>query len=370
MVRMLRRATRRTPIAIDVGHGGVRAVQLERNGEGWRVVRAARYEGDASDDPNGPSAEDLERRLRACLGQAEFHGRKVHLVLSSPDVECHALELPAALCSQPESQVAAVVRSEILRLEGDTESDNGSDVQVAHWTLPPCARAGPNTLGVAVNRGLIGRALQACDKVRLDCRRVDVAAAALGRLGAALHTWEPDEVWGVLDVGHRQTRLVLCVGEVPVLVRTAGTGGGAWTRRIVESLEISQRAAEIHKREHGLALPRSSRTKSGPGHTRSELGSMLFGALRSDLNALAAEVKRSYEYILSCYAPKKAADLVLVGGGAALGNLPEYLSRELGIPVRLASEYVADQSCRIRCDAAAQLRFDVLALATGMAIAS
>ena len=74
--------------------------------------------------------------------------------------------------------------------------------------------------------------------------------------------------------------------------------------------------------------------------------------------------------IVRGYERQETAELVLEGVGPAMGSKTEYLSRELGIPVRLASEYVADQSCRIRCDAAAQLRFDVLALATGMAIAS
>jgi Tfp pilus assembly PilM family ATPase len=213
----------------------------------------------------------------------------------------------------------------------------------------------------------------------------------------------------VLDLGERQTRLVLCLGNVPVLARTAGTGGLAWTERIGRELQISPKAAEVHKREHGIALtgrgvrqsspaaveevsgtpklagpatdpdprldhsPRrehaasrdlkgesaSSAPEAHASAPRAQLSSLLLGCLRSELTAIAAEVKRSYEYVLSCYqspgseGKRSPADLILVGGGAAMRNLPEFLRFALGIPVRRASDYLRDEPTRLRCSGVA-----------------
>jgi Tfp pilus assembly PilM family ATPase len=133
-------------------------------------------------------------------------------------------------------------------------------------------------------------------------------------------------------------------------------------------LDISLKSAEVQKREHGSALrPQGvGRRKGDP--PPDELGSILHGILRCDLKDLATEVKRSYEYILSCYPPKQAADLVLVGGGAALRSLPEFLSEALGISVRPASSYVDGEMCRLRYASGKQNPLEVFGLAVGLAL--
>ena len=60
-------------------------------------------------------------------------------------------------------------------------------------------------------------------------------------------------------------------------------------------------------------------------------------------------------------------DLVLVGGGAAMRNLPEFLSDALGIPVRRASDYLNRSTCRVSYEAQQPERFDDYALAIGLA---
>jgi Tfp pilus assembly PilM family ATPase len=166
------------------------------------------------------------------------------------------------------------------------------------------------------------------------------------------------------------------LGESPVLIRNTGTGGREWTQRIAEALQLSIGAAEIQKRTHGIALTgrpaaADSLQRICMGETadpvRNEIGSLLLGALRSDLNDLAAEVKRSYEYALSCYPGRHAGDLVLVGGGAGLRNLPEYLAGVLGITVRKASSYLSESDCRLNYGTDEGHPLEAFAAAVGLA---
>jgi Tfp pilus assembly PilM family ATPase len=209
-------------------------------------------------------------------------------------------------------------------------------LETAYWRLPGEARSAssvPNVLGVAVSTARIMERLESARRLRLCCTLVDAAAAALGRLGARLHTASADQVWGILDLGDRQTRLILCIEDTPVLIRSVGTGGRVWTQRISESLQVGTKAAEVLKREHGLE--------------EAVVGPMLAGVLRKELQPIAVEIKRSYEYALSCYPQRRAGDLILVGGGAALPHLDRFLQGLLGIAVRRAGAYLGDPQCRL-----------------------
>jgi Tfp pilus assembly PilM family ATPase len=153
-----------------------------------------------------------------------------------------------------------------------------------------------------------------------------------------------------------------------VLVRNAGSGQHVWGERIADALQVSVDAAEVHKRDHGIAMTGRG-VRHGSEHTPSrELASILLSALRAELNDLASEIKRSYEYVLGCYPGRRAADLVLVGGGATVKNLPEYLGEALGIPVRRASDYLGKESCRLQHVSGKRFPLEKLACAVGLAI--
>ncbi len=208
----------------------------------------------------------------------------------------------------------------------------------------------------------------ACRDADLVCTQVDAAAAALARFGYLAAEWSGDLVWGLLDFGFRQTRLILCVDDLPVLVRHAGTGGQAWTKRVAEELQVSPKTAEFHKREAGIELVGRGVRGDAAAAPRSELGAILTGILRSDLNAIAAEVKRSYEYVLSCYPSRRAGGLLMVGGGAALRNLPEFLTNALGIPVDRASRHAKSEASRLDVAKCREEDIDELAVSIALAI--
>ncbi len=355
-------SARLTPIGLDVGSGGVRAAQLRRSGDDWTVVHIAHCERPITDGEEERS--DVERQILTCLGQAEFSGRRASVALSAPDVEFHALDLPAAILTQSDESASRVVRSEVLRLTNKPDDQ----IETGHWSLPPTKVTGPTVIGAAVDHEAIDQMLRVCERTRLQCMRIDTAATSLCRLGCLLNMWEPSQLWGILDIGQRQARLTLCLDDVPVLVRTTGAGGRAWTEWIAESLEISVKAAEIQKREHGLAPPRGNMGRRVEDTPAAEVRSILGSILRGNLKDLAGEIQRSYEYVLSCYPSHKAGDLILVGGAAALKNLPELLADALGIPVRMASSYLASDTCRLRHASSKQNPLEVFGLAVGLAV--
>jgi len=360
MIAPLERSLKRLPIGIDIGETGVRAVQLLRAENRYETVRVAQSDWPAVECAREKPAQNVAEHIRRCMAQAEFRGRSVVTAVNTPDLEFHTLELPQAKASEIEQ----VVRWEVERL-----TTARGEQEIRHWRLPFTKAAAPSAIGVATPRAVALDLHATCRSAGLVCEGVDAAATALCRFGRALNDWSADIVWGMLDLGYRETRLVLCVDDVPVLVRQAGRGGHYWTERIAESLQTSTKTAEVQKRDHGLAPPAREGSSAEECAARSSnLGSILLGILRSDLNDLASEVKRSYEYVLSCYPQRHVGGLVLTGGGAAMRNLPEFLGETLGIPVKRASAFLPEPRCRVQYATGKQNPLELFALAAGLAM--
>lgn len=407
MISLLKAPRKLTPIGLDIGANGVRAVQLVRTGDRAQagsarfvVMASASTERErASTDLDDalPAREELARLLRRSLEKGRFRGRHTCAVLNPPALEFHTLELPVPVLGDGHSpavvesrETAEIARQEVARLSdgsGESGQVDAAHAESGHWLLPPTSAPAPNAIGVTAVGEAVAQTLGACTDAGIVCTCVDAGAAALARLGTILNAWRTDQVWCVLDVGHTETRLVLCVDEVPVLVRRAGSGARAWTERIAEALQLSVASAEVHKREHGIAFPKRGVSEAVRGvrapewhcsravaprgldrTPRNDVASILFGALRKELKDLASQIKRSYEYALSCYPRRQAAGLVLVGGGAALRHLPEFLNDALGIPVRRASEYLGEPTCRLSFDEERSGRLELLASAVGASV--
>jgi Tfp pilus assembly PilM family ATPase len=298
------------------------------------------------------------------LKSGSFRGRSVVTALNPPEVEFHVLEVPKAAL-QDVANAHQVIHWEIGRLT----SLSTDQIETRHWLLPSRQGTTASAIGVSVTRDTVTRLLRICSESRLACASVDTGATAIHRFGTMLRHWPQDEIWGLLDLGARQSRLVLSLGETPILIRHVGSGGQAWTERIAENLQISASTAEIQKKSHGIALAAHREGRRNPeAASHDEVAGLLLGALRGELNEMATEIKRSYEYVLGSYLGKRASDLVLVGAGAAMPNLAGFLGGVLGITVRPASHYLSMPECRLQMDASTKEHVEDFAVAIGLAI--
>jgi len=362
---MLELKNKTTPIGLDFGSSGVRAVQLQQRGGVWEVIRIARSElAPAGDGPRQRDASELTERLRQCLRGEQFRGRVAAAALQTPDVEVHALELPAAVVTGSDSETREVVLWELSRLMKVPPEK----VEVDFWLLPETKSAGPNAIGVCARRRPVLDTLALCGALGLTCSRVDAVPTALQRFALHLRRWKQRDVWGILDVGFQRSRLIVSVGAVPVLTRDVGAGGRVWTEHIADALQVSAKTAEVQKCEHGIARAGRGVRQGEDGPPAAELAGIIYQALRGHLADLAAEVKRSYEYILSRYGVAEAGDLVLVGGGACLARLDEFLAQSLGITVKCAGAYLEEPGCSLQFASAQGLRLERLAVAIGTAL--
>ena len=365
------------PIGMDVGEAGLRLVQLQDDADGLSIYRSAVWTAplptpatapaQAESTPERPpdagssscNADAIEEHASHFVAQSGFAGRSTVTSLCVPVIETHALELPTADNVTDSQELLKAATWEIHRL---TALDK-TDLQTAIWPLPETQRSKATYMGIAVPQAQVQRRLDLCAAARLECSKVDVAACALAGLIWRLRARPPKQVWGILDLGDRLTRLAICVDDTPVIIRSLEIGGRRWTEAIAAALQVSETTAERNKREFGLAAGAENQTASGE-----ELSALILGILRSDVQRMSLELERSYEYVLQCYPTHTPGALILVGGGARMNGLDQYLAGQLGIESLPVSRCASRETESLISGLRGHDSLEICALACGLSL--
>lgn len=121
----------------------------------------------------------------------------------------------------------------------------------------------------------------------------------------------------VVDIGGVDTSFMIVKNNLPLFLRRISFSSTRLTEAIMENSEkndVSFDEIESVKKEQGLS-------------------EKLFSYMRSDLEKLIAEIKRSIEYYNSAFEETRIDKIYLLGGGSQLKELNNVLSRELKLEV-------------------------------------
>lgn len=320
-------------VALDVGTCSLRAVQLVRKTDGYHVYHWLNVETDPT-SPDPPPV-DVAGHLKVAFGPGAFKGRKVGLALAPPDVEYRLLDVPATLMTRKAGELR-----EALQVELDRQLPwPAAESEVSAWPVLPAINGMVSTMVAAARTQAVQKYLDVLEARRLECRLADVVPNALGRLRAAqpAASHGENQVWGVLDMGFKACRLYLMLGDSPVYARVLRAGGRELTETLARALRVEFSVAEQYKRLYGIK-PTDRGVRSvvgGLGRVNEEaLPGMLHAILAKTLETLAADIERSFRFVLDRHNPSGMGLLYLVGGGARLRGLPQVLGQALGIEVR------------------------------------
>ncbi len=129
----------------------------------------------------------------------------------------------------------------------------------------------------------------------------------------------------IVDVGSVVTNISVVVNSIPILNRSIDVGGLTITKAIANSLNVTMARAEQFKYDIGMDPERK-----GQGSVPA--------TIETTLTPIVDEIK----YSLNLYknqGQKEVEKVILTGGSAMLLNLPEYLSRALGMRVFLGDPW-------------------------------
>ena len=107
----------------------------------------------------------------------------------------------------------------------------------------------------------------------------------------------------------------------PIVSGTAPCGGEQITKIIADAIGVTEREAIIIKSRYGLAVSKKQ--------------AQITAALKPIINLLIREIRRTIRYYEERSQTKsEIAQIVMMGGGANMPGLADYLTSELRVPVR------------------------------------
>jgi len=293
----------------------------------------------------------LGERLARLIGQGSFSGQNVGVVLSSAQVQFHALRVPEAALHQSGETLQQALRWEVAR-ETRTEPQ---ELQVRHWPLA-CGRSqAPNVVAVALPNQRAEAWINRLRPWGLRLTRLDVAPCAHVRLASLLWPPAPHDLWCVLDLGRRYGTLTVALGNVPAYIRSIQTCTEHWEQIVSDALDVPLALADHLLRTCGIkprnrdsrVLPDRPIAAAEPSHDEGspalrapagslpetdELPGVLFGVLGEMLTLLTRDVERCLSYALQSFPESSATRVVLAGGGARLQGLTHYMESVLSLP--------------------------------------
>lgn len=162
----------------------------------------------------------------------------------------------------------------------------------------------------------------------LKDHRIDPAVLGIPELllTYALERCAPTDAgtYAVVDIGHEYTRVLVLDQRQPTVARSVQFGGKQLTEAIAERFNGTFEQAENLKENRAAIM--------GPDDAPTDNQRILSECLTDALRPFVRDLRRTFQ---SLYARSriKIDEIFVCGGTSLLGNLPEHLSQEFGVPV-------------------------------------
>ncbi len=316
-------------LGVDIGTGGVKVVELTLENDRPRLTTYGYAEVPfAQNDFSLASNEaKIEQILQRVCKEAGVKAKKViaalpasevfHTIISIPMPASATEDLRPAIEAQAkkvfplpvEEMVldSVVLDKEALKNAGKQEGADGARDKYIKIFLTGAPKV------------LIQKYLDLFGKAGLELVSLETEIMSLVR---ALVSEEEAQIM-IVDIGARRTNVLISDGGIPYLTRGIKGGGEDITKALAKGMGISEKEAEVAKRDLGLG------------------SSTLPKPLQDALQPIVHEMK----YALQMYADQAFHDhkdvekILITGGSAHLPGIDPYLTSALNINVYIANPW-------------------------------
>jgi len=318
-VRWLGRA-RRTPIGIDIGGRHIKAAQLSRLRNGWRVEAIASF-------PRMDQHEGIDRRqvrhVRDVLFRQGFTGKNVVLAVPRQHLMTGILELPPRASGAPLDEIARLEFARVQKCRPES-------VELAYWDLPRTSRANDAThvMAAACSHASAGTILDAFEQEGLEVLALDIHAWAVARACKPVLGGD-GRITGALDIGWASAQLVLLREGVVIYERALGDAGiQPLSAALGKRLELDSDSLDL------LLLEIGARSDSDAQSQQKQAFDDIRGMVSSHLDRIAEELQAPFSYAVHRYPDARVERLLLLGGGASIPGAADHLASALNTEVR------------------------------------
>lgn len=303
---------------LDVGHGSLKVMQVDDSANSARPPRIVGYgttSFDAAAIDNGVIVKpELIAEALFKLFKDQLIGmittRRVAIAIPTYRSFARSMQLPKL---SPKDQRDAV------RLEAEQYIPVPLDGLYLDYMVTRSSKDTDDLLAVAVPKEIVDSYLVLARMVGLEVMLVETTMAADSRLFA--HDKYNDITSVIIDFGSL-TADISIFNRNNLVTGTVPAGGLVFTNIIKDKLGVTQAEAGIIKTKYGLSVSKKQ--------------AEIAAALEPTLQQLTKEIRRMIRYHEEHYGTEKPiGQVVMLGGGANMPGMSEYLTSALRLPVRV-----------------------------------
>jgi type IV pilus assembly protein PilM len=349
----------RPSIGLDIGSRVVKAAQLKKAGKNIELEKF----GVAEIYPSGekPASAEEERQvtidaIKRALTSAKITAVQAVTAVAGESIIVRYIQLP----EMPEAELKNALRWEAEEyIPFRVDDVNIDSAVIGRSTEGEGGRL--DVLLACVRKDLINDHVALVREAGLTPVLVDVDSFAFLNCYDMNYRTDPSEVIGLVNIGGDITSISVTMAGMPRFSRDISIGGGNITNAIRQRLDISASEAESLKIKCGAPKGRpeepgkAERPEGGApaslrdtirstveamtGGTGREEGSdreaVAERAIRSTLNNLVSEIRRSIQFFENQSRGLSVGRLVIGGGTASLNGLDNFIQSEMNLAVEV-----------------------------------
>lgn len=311
-------------IGLDIGSHSIKAVAIEKSGTRYKVVHRGKREiftGNQMYDPDGAKRSHIVPVLIDLFKEFKLTPKKLKNVRSLISGQQVAAKEIIALPLEKTEMNSAMILEARKHIPLD-----GSETQVDYQILGEDAKEPDKirVLLVATTKKLFNGHLDTLRQVEL--RPVIVDIEPLANVNSYLMFSDlPDEgVVVILNIGCRKTGISVVGRRDMFFSREIPVAGAMFTEELMQDYGLDYQEAERVKISQGLNpdLPKVKQDESG-----------IRLAQRTVIEKFGDEVNRTLRYYVKETGQSYFKKFVLIGGGAGLKEIQEYLGKKFNATV-------------------------------------
>jgi type IV pilus assembly protein PilM len=322
----------RDAIGVDLGSTSIKIVQL-RGGPGrWSLARPPQFFA----LPNaGPETAGPERREQAIRILKDYVAKNKTTLPKSAVFSVSGNSVIVRYVKFP--KMSREDLSKTIQFEAEPHIPfSMQEVNLGFHILGDVVEDGQKkmeTVLVAAKQELIEGRLDVIQQAGLAPVVIDVDAFSLEGAYEINRNPAARETVLLVHIGASVTTMTIIEGDSSKVVRDVFIAGNSLTKAIQRNFQLDTKQAEEKKAQAQLLVTPEEREKYMTEGNKSVL--QMSTVLLPVMKDLLAEVQRLLDFYLSQGSDRQVARVLLSGGGARLGNLINYFSQELRLPVEM-----------------------------------
>ena len=308
-------------IAVDIGRSSVKVIEVLKTADSVQLVDAEVRQIPMSLRDNKTSLKVLHTKiLRELLPVHRIKSAHVHISLSDRNVQYKKIGLPA---------VPAKERINAIKFQIKKELPFPLDVcEISYRGWNPKINQRQDVEVLAIDNRIVDNNVEILDEIKVLPTQITAVPASMRYLVKGYSGVAVDQgAVAVVDIGASKTTITILEGDKLILCRTITTGGDEFTAVLhgfdpgTGESELNDAQAEKYKIDHGLP----PETENMRVHIQ----------MRPVIERIQTEISRSVDFYRRERTGGDLQKLILIGGGALMKRLPEFLNQNLGIEIEL-----------------------------------